>query len=80
MFYFAQNLILIIKKTKKMTFERKYMTQREWIDYCTQKHIRMKEVIEKIWFWIKKNCSWKKFHKKFKDFEKEYFVIMSIIR
>jgi hypothetical protein len=27
--YFAQNLILIIKKTKEMTFERKYMTQRE---------------------------------------------------
>ncbi len=80
MSYFAQNLILIIKETKKMTSERKYMTQREWIDYCTQKHIRMKEVIEKIWFWIKKDCSWKKFHKKFKDFEKEYFVIMSIIR
>jgi uncharacterized phage-associated protein len=29
MFYFAQNLILIIKKTKEMTFEQKYMTQRE---------------------------------------------------
>jgi hypothetical protein len=48
MFYFAQNLILIIKETKEMTSERKYMTQREWVDYCTQKHIRMKEVIEKI--------------------------------
>jgi mevalonate kinase len=31
-------------------------------------------------FWIKKNDSWAKFHKKFKDFEKEYLVIMSIIR
>ncbi len=79
-FYFAQNLILIIKETKEMTSERKYMTQREWVDYCTQRHIRMKEVVEKIWSWIKKNCSWKKFHKKFKDFEKEYFVIMSIVR
>ncbi len=63
-----------------MTFERKYLTQREWIDYCTHKTFRMKEVVEKIWFWIKKNDSWAKFHKKFKDFEKEYFVIVSIVR
>jgi mevalonate kinase len=56
------------------------MTQREWIDYCTQRIFRIKEIVEEIWFWIKKNNSWEKFHKEFKDFEKEYFVIMSIIR
>jgi 23S rRNA A2030 N6-methylase RlmJ len=79
-FYFVQDLILIIKKTKKMTFERKYLTQREWVDYCTHKTSRMRKVVEKIWFWIKKDDLWTKFHKKFKDFEKEYFVIMLIIR
>jgi hypothetical protein len=29
MSYFVQNLILIIKETKEMTSEQKYMTQRE---------------------------------------------------
>jgi hypothetical protein len=40
----------------------------------------MKKRIEKMWFWIKKDDPWKNFHKFFKDFEKDYLIIMLIIR
>ncbi len=63
-----------------MILKRKHIAHREWIDYCTQRKIYIREIIKKIWFWIKKDDSWAKFDKYFKDFEKEHFVIMSIIR
>jgi hypothetical protein len=37
-----------------MTSKWKYLAQREWIDYCTQKTIYIKEMIEKMWFLKKK--------------------------
>jgi RNA processing factor Prp31 len=80
MFYFARDLILIIKEIEEITSKRKYLTQRKWVDYCTQRTVYMREVIEKVWFWIEKDDSWKNFHKFFKNFEKDYLIIMSIVR
>ncbi len=72
-FYYVQNLILIIKKIKEMTFKQKYMTQREWVDYCTHRAFRMKKIIEEIWFWIKKRRLMNKISQKIQKFWERIF-------
>jgi hypothetical protein len=57
-FYFARDLILIISITQKMTFEQKYLKQREWVDFCVRRQNLLQKTMKKVWTWIKNDRSW----------------------
>jgi hypothetical protein len=57
LFYFVHDLLLIIQDTEKMIVEQKYLTQREWIDFCVRKQDVTQTIVKKIWTWIKKDES-----------------------
>jgi hypothetical protein len=58
LFYFARDLILIISITQEMTFEQKYLKQREWIDFCVRRQNLLQRTMKRIWTWIKNDRSW----------------------
>jgi hypothetical protein len=57
-FYFARDLIFIISIMQKMTFEQKYLKQREWIDFCVRRQNLLQKTMKRIWTWIKNDRSW----------------------
>jgi hypothetical protein len=80
LFYFARDLTLIISITQEMTSEQKYLTQREWIDFCVRRQNLLQRTMKRIWTWIKNDRSWQKFHKIFEEFEENYFDLILIVR
>ncbi len=78
--YFAQDLILIISITQKMTSEQRYLKQREWIDFCVRRQNLLQKTMKRVWTWIKNDRSWQKFHKSFVEFEENYFDLIFIVR
>jgi hypothetical protein len=78
--YFARDLIFIISITQKMTFEQKYLKQREWIDFCVRRQNLLQKTMKRIWTWIKNDHSWQKFHKSFKKFKENYLDLIFIVR
>ncbi len=78
--YYVYDSTLIIEACKKMIKIAKCMIQRKFANYMIKRQSVINERLKQVWSWIKKNKIWKKYHKKFREFENDYLNIVSLIR
>jgi hypothetical protein len=78
--YYVYESTLIIEICKKMIKIARYMIHRKFANYMIKKQNVINERLKQIWSWIKQDKIWKKYHKKFREFEDDYSNIVSLIR
>jgi hypothetical protein len=78
--YYVYESTLIIETCKRIIKIARYMIQRKFANYMIKRRNVMNERLKQVWSWIKQNKIWKKYHKKFREFEDDYSEIVSLIR
>jgi hypothetical protein len=71
--YNVHNFTLIIDECKKMIWIARYMIQRKFANFMIKRQHAINKRLKQVWSWIKNDKVWK-------EFEKDYSNIVSLIR